>query len=187
MTNKFIASLAAAVAAILPTPALADGLLLQRHPEHYELFRTLERTGIEMVINDWMMCGNDSQGLYGWNGDAGYAVLIVCQDNGEPGGLEVAWTANDLDTLRHEAHHVVQDCLAGYFGDGEFSLLFSDPESMANFLKISKATEEQIRNILITYSDQSVEVQWREVEAMFVARGVDAGAIADAVRNQCKK
>lgn len=186
MTNKFIAGLAAAIAAFIPGPAVADGLLLQEHPEHYALWRTLEDVGVEMVINHPLMCGEDAQGLYGWNGDAYFAVLIVCQDNGKPGGLEVRWTANDLDTLRHEAHHVVQDCLDGPFGDGHFSLLFDTPETMANFLELSNATQRQIRNILETYSDTSVEVQWREVEAMFVARGVGADAITDAVRNQCK-
>lgn len=186
MTNKFIAGLVAAAAAFLPAPALADGLLLQAYPEHYELFQTLEDVGVTMVINDPMRCGEGSQGLYGWNGEAGFAVLIVCQDNGVPGGLEVEWTANDLDTLRHEAHHVVQDCLVGPFGDGRLALLFNSPEKMADFLELSNATEEQVKNILKVYSDQDEETQWREVEAMFVARGVDAEAIAEAVRRQCR-
>ena len=30
----------------------------------------------------------------------------------------VQWTENDLDTLRHEAMHVLQDCSAGRVGDG---------------------------------------------------------------------
>lgn len=186
MTNKFIGLLAAAASALMPSAAMADGLMLQEHPDHYKLWRELETAGIEMVINDPIMCGEEAQGLYGWNGDAGFAVLIVCQDNGRPGGLEVRWTRNDLDTLRHEAHHVVQDCLVGSFGDGKFSLLFDTPEKMSNFLDISGASWADVQKIFQTYSDTSKDVQWREVEAFWVARGVSADAIAEAVRNQCR-
>ena len=186
MTNKFFAGLIAAAAAFLPPPALASEPFLQNHPEHYELFQTLERTGIEMYINDLVWCEEAEYGFYGWNGDAGYAVLIICQTNGEPGGSEVEWTPEDLDTLRHEAHHVVQDCMVGTFGDGRFSLLFDTEEKLAKFLMLSNATKQNILDIFEAYSDRRVDERWREVEALFVARGVDASSIANGVRNKCR-
>ena len=186
MTNKFIAGLAAAVAAFLPAPALASGLELREFPEHHRLFQTLESVGVTMVVNDSIHCDGTVDGLYGWVGDSGTAWLIICQDNALYGGQEVRWTSNDLDTLRHEAHHVVQDCLVNSFGDGDFSLLFNTPEKMAEFLRLAKASPTQIRNILSAYSSETVDVQWREVEAFFVARHVDPASIAGAISNHCR-
>jgi len=187
MTNKFIAGLAAAVAAFMPVPALASGLELREYPEHHELFETIEDVGVTIVINDPIHCDGTVDGAYGWVGDAGYAWLYVCQDGGEPGGLEVRWSQNDLDTLRHEAHHLVQDCLVGGFGDGRLSLLFNTPEKMKKFLELSGASLDDVKKILWTYRDTSEEVQWREVEAFWVARGVGPDSIAEAIKNHCTK
>ena len=43
-----------------------------------------------------------------------YNSIMICQDDRiETSDQEVEWTENDYDTLRHEAHHVVQDCMKG--------------------------------------------------------------------------
>ena len=49
-------------------------------------------------------------------------LMAICQDNALT-GEEVAWTPNDLDTLRHESVHFIQDCLDGS-ADMELNPLF---------------------------------------------------------------
>ena len=41
-------------------------------------------------------------------------LMVICQENRIPGVREMtSWTEEDLDTLRHESHHLVQDCRGG--------------------------------------------------------------------------
>ena len=47
-------------------------------------------------------------------------VLVVCNDRYVKGENEdPQWTANDLDTLRHEAQHLIQDCMVGGLADSK--------------------------------------------------------------------
>ena len=44
----------------------------------------------------------------------GHGTMVICQENRIKGSHEmVSWTEGDLDTLRHESHHLVQDCIGG--------------------------------------------------------------------------
>ena len=66
-------------------------------------------TGVEFYVNP-KVC-NDSPALGWYSGDR--KVLVVCQENHKSTTTEkqVAWTAEDYDTLRHEAQHLIQDCM----------------------------------------------------------------------------
>ena len=69
----------------------------------------IRTAGVTILLNDpqfvKMVCGMYSPT---------HRVLVVCQDDRYPiSTKEIEWTPNDYDTLRHESHHVLQDCLDG--------------------------------------------------------------------------
>ena len=96
--------------------------------------------------------------------------------------------ANNLDTLRHEAQHLVQDCIedgkANYNFDGR-ATIFPDPVAAA---LDSGLNEREIDRIWMTYSGMGLDDKdiLMEVEAFAVAHGVPAEMIAQQIRKQCR-
>ena len=88
---------------------------------HQQLWDTLVEYGVEAHVNPGPVCNDPDSpymGVYFYAESAGIPVLGICQDNRFAyNEAEVPWTANDLDTLRHEAIHYIQDCV-----DGEVSM-----------------------------------------------------------------
>ena len=114
-------------------------------------------------------------------------MLVVCQDNSYAGGPQVEWTANDLDTLRHEAHHVVQDCALGTIGDDRFERLFNTEEDLIDFLSKSSYTPEQLSELVrvLVEDGLSQEDILMEVEAYVVAQDIDATSISNKLNEFC--
>lgn len=154
------------------------------HEEHKELWVALQQVGIDTMVNHPDLCDN---GVV----DGAYinlkSILIVCQDNAHRfGSKEVNWTENDYDTLRHEAHHVIQDCLDGGLADGNSDLLFNNPEDLEEFV-FDILTEEQVNHIIDVYKKQGAtdDVILQELEAFAVANGVSPSSIAGGVLEAC--
>lgn len=171
---------------------LGTSLLLSGSPsratttvdDHISLWNSLERAGINIVINDVDFCGDGRV-------DGAYIprlkTLVICQDNASPiSSRQVDWTENDLDTLRHEAHHVVQDCLRGRIGDGLSGPLFNTRETLSEFVD-DILTDQQIDWIIRNYREQGADndVIIMEVEAFAVAEGVSPETIADGIDKSC--
>ncbi len=176
---------------LLTSLLIGSSLLLSSAPskasnvgDHANLWNTLERAGINIVLNDVDFCGDgDVDGAY----IPTLKTLVVCQDNASPiSSRQVVWTHNDLDTLRHEAHHVVQDCINRELGDNYSSPLFDTRETLTDFVD-DILTEEQIGSIIKGYREQgaSNEVIIMEVEAFAVAEGVSPDTIANAITDIC--
>tara|TARA_A100001201_G_scaffold32305_3_gene34814 strand:- start:12353 stop:12883 length:531 start_codon:yes stop_codon:yes gene_type:complete len=167
---------------------LGSSLFLTSAPkivdDHAKLWDSLERAGVNIVLNDVDFCGDDlADGAY----IPVIKALVVCQDNASPlSSRQVDWTSNDLDTLRHESHHVVQDCLLGELGDGESEPLFNTRESLKSFVD-NILSEEQIDRIVTNYRELGFdrEVIIMEIEAFAVASGVSPDKIADAINKFC--
>ena len=151
--------------------------------EHQQLWDTLNDIGVKTLVNDDRFCTTDVMGMY-------YPykrTLIVCQDNRQSNNGEmIAWTDNDLDTLRHEAHHVVQDCLNQDLGDGQLSVLFDGPGQLRQFYG-RILSQRQIDWIVDTYSKGGTDhkVIKLELEAFAVAQAVGPLSIADALTSSC--
>ena len=98
----------------------------------------------------------------------------------------VGWTANDLDTLRHEAHHIVQDCAASSLYDSQMDLMFSE-EELKRFIAGSGLTAEKMRWIVKSYSSNGADadVILKEFEAFAVAISVNPRMIADKLVQFC--
>ena len=102
MFKKCLVALAGAIAIGSPSPVMATGSF----EDHQYLFRTLQANGVTLTVNNHIHCRDgDASGVY----HTRTGVLAICQNNRQKAGEQVAWTQDDLDTLRHEAHHVVQD------------------------------------------------------------------------------
>lgn len=158
--------------------------------DHADLVDTLDRAGVRVYFNPYI-CepkeGLNPSGLY----ISQSRQLIVCQDNGKWDGEVVPFTANDLDTLRHESQHVVQDCADG-IGDNSLVNMFpvvktDGRTSLMEFVSGSGLSPRTLMHIFTTYTQAGAdnEVIGLEFEAFAVAHSIDAATIAQAVEQVC--
>ena len=103
----------------------------------------------------------------------GHGTMVICQQHATPQdeGKEVGWTNEDLDTLRHESHHLVQDCIGGVKGDLQLVPVFTTRDGLESFID-GVLTQEEVDQITTTYSSVGAtdEVIWIEIETFAVAR-----------------
>lgn len=180
--------------ALLATLAVAVGCINPVHAgntkeDHNDLWKALEDAGVPIHVNDPTACdGKWGGGFYAMNPMNNSSIMLICQNHGKGAGLDnqVRWTANDYDTLRHEAHHVIQDCLGGEIADGDLDPLFEDPAKHRRFV-VSSLSQDKINWIIKSYGADgaSVDTIIIELEAFAVAEDVEASVIADAVRETC--
>jgi len=167
---------------LLLTPGLKAGV----EEDHEVLWNALEEVGVELYLNDIEYCDADSgvSGLY----SPRLNIMIICQDERIPiSSREVEWTDNDYDTLRHEAHHVVQDCVAG-LENGDMSTYFDDEDTYSEFVKTA-LSEKQIDNIVQAYREggSSDEMVIHEVEAFAVANSIPPDSITRSLLKLCRQ
>ena len=78
-------------------------------------------------------------------------------------GKQGQWSREDLDTLRHEAHHMVQDCRDNNL-DGHLHTVYKDP------LKLAKDwLGQNTMRIMEIYEDRGTKMVIIELEAFSVA------------------
>jgi len=96
---------------------------------HAVLVQAIEAQGVDFIVNHEFCDENPNvMGFY----SSKAAVLVVCNDRFERGVNEdPQWTANDLDTLRHEAQHLIQDCMVGGLQDQRLHPVYRDPIGLA--------------------------------------------------------
>ena len=156
------------------------------YEEHQELRNTLEEIGVTTLVNSTDVCSSgENDGVYFYLA----STLVVCQDLAgflPIGAKEVGWTENDYDTLRHEAHHVVQDCMVGGLADGKSGLLFEDIDRLKEFVN-GALTKKEIQIIVNEYRKGGADddLIMREIEAFAVARSVRPSSISNALRKVC--
>lgn len=166
----FTAALAAAFAAV---PAGAHpGLGLDQG--HREIVHAAYNAGTPVVVDPGKCKEVNAAGFYN-----GYIIGICTGGRG--------WDAENLDTLRHEAQHLVQDCIvdgkANYDFDG--ATTFDDPLEAA---RDSGLTRRQVEQIWVTYAGMGLAEEdiLMEIEAFAVARGIPAELIAEKIRETCR-
>ena len=130
------------------------------YSDHVTLGQVVRSTGITFKINPAECWERDSFGWY-W---AYRNEMVICQENKRSAGVEARWTEEDLDTLRHEAQHLIQDCMDGS-RQGALGAVYKDPISLAKGVLGTR----QIQSILNTYSDKSNHIKVMELEAFSVA------------------
>ena len=96
---------------------------------HVLLINTIERYGVDFIENhDYCQQNPSVNGFY----SSTARVLVVCNDLYSEGNRNPKWTANDLDTLRHEAQHMIQDCMIGGLADSRLKPVYRDPIGLAS-------------------------------------------------------
>ena len=131
---------------------------------HALLADTIRRAGVTFLINHAYCQENPSvNGFYAGT----ERVLVVCNDDYSATNTDPAWTANDFDTLRHEAQHLIQDCMAGTNHDHHLGSLYKDPVALG----YSVLGSARIDNITQIYRENgaSDHVLRMEYEAFAVA------------------
>ena len=146
------------------------------------LWGSLERAGVTILLNDTQFCKDGANGMY----SPTHQIMIICQDDRYPiSSREMPWTPNDYDTLRHESHHVIQDCLDG-INNSTLVLLF-EGDKFNEFVNNS-LSQKQINRIISTYKKYGAnkkEIKI-ELEAFAVAETVSASTIANSIDKLCQ-
>ena len=173
--NKLFAMLSAAVMiTVAPVSAKTD-------KAHTRLINTLESVGVDVMYNTKAHCMSRAMGMYSSTDN----LLVICQQRSdEVNEKEVSWTAEDLDTLRHEAHHVLQDCVGGgELFDGYLDNYMDDMDAKRFIVNI--LSQKQIASIIKTYANADVperNIKF-ELEAFAVARSMSADMISDNIEH----
>ena len=95
---------------------------------HAVLVQAIKRQGVDFVVNHPYCQERPSvNGFYA----SSARILVVCNDNYSAENKTPDWTANDLDTLRHEAQHLIQDCMIGNLQDDRLGPVYKDPIGLA--------------------------------------------------------
>ena len=163
--------------------------------EHQQLLDALTSTGVHVAINPDALCAKVKEpgavhGVYFYSSEHDQGIMGVCQDFGGQ-GEEVLWTENDLDTLRHESIHYLQDCL-GDGVNGEYAPIFDGPGGVSPMdmgIKdvIEALTPAVALDIQKQYMSQGadLEVVRLELEAFLLAAQLPAEMIAQSITAQC--
>lgn len=192
MLKRIAAALAMAISISGPASAMPRGL----DHSHRHLWTALENQGVELFINPEEACDNgqvDLDGIYFYNKEYRTPVLVICQDNWDGvDGRETNWTANDLDTIRHEAFHYLQDCIDG---NANFTLTpyYDGPGGAPG----TNTYREIIQRLGVEYAVRIAEwystkmnadghIIRLEHEAFLAARDVEAGNIGESINQFCR-
>ena len=167
-----LAALAAATA-FVPTTVQAKNV----DNAHMELARAIVSTGVQLKVNPVECKVQNAMGWY-W---AAKNEMVVCQENAR-GTQEVNWTAEDLDTLRHEAQHLIQDCMNGQL-DGNLGSVYKDPIALAK----NTLSQRHIQAIINSYTENgaSEHIVIMELEAFSVAALNDPSEQASDIAKFC--
>ena len=178
MFKSILASIAAVTLLGAPVSAMTEA----ERNDHIKIVEALEEANISVYVNENAICGDPDDRFLGAYVPRARAV-VICQENAtEWNGEAIRFSLEDLDTLRHEAHHAVQDCLDGRL-DGNLTLLFEAPHEKAKFRSmIDSRIEPKVRRAYAASSEHVIQL---EIEAFGVAEEVGAETIARGVTNIC--
>ena len=95
---------------------------------HVLLVNVIESAGVNFAVNH-PFC-EEKKGLNGFYSGKS-KLLVVCNDDYSATNTEPEWTANDYDTLRHEAQHFIQDCVVGTNHDHWMNNVYRNPVTLA--------------------------------------------------------
>ena len=166
----------------LTTPVLAQSSM----SDHQQLYTAVESVGVSIHVNDLRLCHpkfNGGKKFFGWyHGQA--KMLVICQEvamrDNNFNGEQQEWSEEDLDTLRHEAHHMVQDCRDDALNH-ELDAVYTKPVNLA-FTVLGR---QGVEGVLEMYKDASDEMKVLELEAFSVARMNDPLTQVEDIQTYC--
>ena len=159
--NNILKSVALATLAAVATAT--PGLARSSHSDHVALSQAVQRAGIDVYVNAEPCDEGNSYGMY----IPAHSAIVICQENRTRGVRQVvAWTEEDYDTLRHEVHHVVQDCMDSTY-NGVLGSVYKEPVRFG----VSVLGKQRAIRIANLYAENgaSEHIQVMEIEAFAVA------------------
>lgn len=154
------------------SPAKADVI-----DDHNRLLSAVGSTGVVVKINP-AECDDDR--YLGWY-SAYRNELVICQENKIKGSSQqVRWTAEDLDTVRHESHHLTQDCRDNSL-NGRLHAVYTDPIALA----AQELTKKKGNWIIDNYAERGPHIVTMELEAFAVAAMNDPLEQVRDIQNYC--
>jgi len=145
---------------------------------HQPILDALDKVGVSVDINNIFECSKGFDGAY----ISPQKKLVVCIT-----GKNNQVSPNDLDTIRHEAQHVIQDCIQGKMGDATYRPMFDDSQ-LGSFVRNSGLTPGQVNAIVERYRSHKAyreEDIKLEVEAFAVAMSIKPDLIARKILDSC--
>ena len=141
---------------------------------HRALIDSLESEGVTVLISHRGAPGTCSE-AYGSYRSKGRRIKI-CLEGGK-------FDADSLDTIRHEAIHVIQDCRAFRMGDGTLKA----GASITDSYKRAAAIGLDLDSALMPYVRRGMGsmVLLMEAEAISGSKTLSANQIADQVKEVC--
>lgn len=181
MIKKTIATLGLLLTSLSPSAIAAP--TQAEIDQHIQLINMVDSIdNIQIGVNITEICNK-----YGFHGAYkvvdGKGYLIICQDNRSWASSDIVeWTDNDLDTIRHEIFHYVQDC-----ADGKID--FNLRQVYDSIDGVIEHNIERALGISQTYSQRlgvrSSQNLFLEFEAFHAADTETAAGIADDVVTYC--
>ena len=172
--NKLTTATISAITALatVAAPAMARS----NYGDHMRLGRAVRSTGIQFKLNPSECWQKSALGWYYAYGNE----FVICQENKRSVGVEVQWTEEDLDTLRHEAQHLIQDCMDGS-RNGRLGAVYTDPVAVVK----NTLSDRNIQGIIKSYSRLDNHGILMELEAFSVGAINDPAEQAKDIQNFC--
>ena len=170
------------------SPAVARDIhtTQQGRAEHMEIVRALDEVGVDLLVNEPQFCDSTVNGGNFLGAYFPYIpAVIVCQEDALIwSGKPVKFTEEDLDTLRHEAYHVAQDCADGMMDGDLVTIIKSDGIIKALSQDFGLARMNRIIQVYRNNGadENSIRV---EVEAWVVASELPAAYVVESLRRFC--
>ena len=175
MNFKSLTAVAAiTVASVSPVQASYDEVF----ESHQHMWNLAYDVGDRLEINP-AECDAPGETAAGWYRGS-EKLIVICQENRQAHNEQVEWTAYDLNTMRHEVHHLVQDCMTGEV-NGHLEPVYRDPIGLAH----QELDSDTIMWLKDNYRNDSHHVAVLEHEAWAVAEMNDPREQARDIEKYC--
>jgi hypothetical protein len=178
MFKTLLASLAV-LATTMPSLAQSN------HSHHQSLVEAVKKTGVTVYINPEQVCNPKTTGkgkFFGFYAGADQ-LMVICQEEALNRGVfntQYDWTEEDYDTLRHESHHLVQDCRDKSL-NAKLHTVYTKPLAFAGGV----LSKRRFSWVVETYGDRGNEMVVLELEAFSVAQLNDPLEQIDDIKRYC--
>lgn len=139
---------------------------------HAQLLGAVQARGITLYLDGDRCDSGHVDGFY----VGSYKALVICNKGSRD------FDANDLDTIRHEVVHFIQDCARGQAIDGNLETILKPGAAREILAEVGLSAD----GITKVYTDNGAgDAVPYEHEAFAIAAGMDASTITKALEQFC--
>ena len=155
------------------------------HTHHQMLIEEAKKTGVTVYVNPDDVCNPEKTGgdkFFGFYAGAD-KIMVICQEEALKRGVyntQYVWTEEDYDTLRHESHHLVQDCRDETL-NARLHTVYTKPLVFAGTV----LSKRRFSWVVETYADRGDDMIVLELEAFSVAQLNDPLEQIEDIKKYC--